>query len=120
MTNILFAVSYKMYMAYENTPIRIISVKNNKSGNITLHNIVTGAPEIHPIGFGHYVRDNAKNLIRENDLFQIPSIIQMWSRDWMQLLETDILSFINSWYITEEEWLKYANNPKLITGENEY
>jgi twitching motility protein PilT len=60
------------------------------------------------------------NLIRENDLFQIPSIIQMWSRDWMQLLETDILSFINSWYITEEEWLKYANNPKLITGENEY
>lgn len=54
------------------------------------------------------------NLIRENDLHQIPSVIQMWSREGMQLLETDIVSYIRKWIITEEEWLKFSNNPKLI------
>lgn len=54
------------------------------------------------------------NLIRENDLHQIPSVIQMWSREWMRLLETDIIEFINTGLISEEEWLKYANNPKLV------
>lgn len=54
------------------------------------------------------------NLIRENDLHQIPSIMQMWSRDGMQILEKDIIDFINTWYISEEEWLKYANNPKIV------
>lgn len=54
------------------------------------------------------------NLIRENDLHQIPSIIQMSSREWMQLLENDIIKLINQWIISEEEWLKFSNNPKLI------
>ena len=54
------------------------------------------------------------NLIRENDLHQIPSVIQMWQREWMQLLETDIIALINQWMISEEEGLKYSNNPKLI------
>lgn len=54
------------------------------------------------------------NLIRENDLHQIPSIIQMWSRDWMQLLEKDIIELVNAWLISFEEWLKYSNNPKLV------
>ncbi len=54
------------------------------------------------------------NLIRENDLHQIPSVMQMSSREWMQILEKDILELINSGQITEEEWLKYANNPKFI------
>lgn len=54
------------------------------------------------------------NLIRENDLHQIPSVIQMSSREWMQLLETDIIKLIQLWAISEEEWLKYSNNPKLI------
>lgn len=54
------------------------------------------------------------NLIRENDLHQLPSVMQMWSRDWMQILEKDIIDLINMWYITEEEWLKYANNPKVV------
>lgn len=54
------------------------------------------------------------NIIRENELHQLPSVIQMWSREWMQLLEKDIIELINMWYITEEEWLKYSNNPKLI------
>jgi twitching motility protein PilT len=34
------------------------------------------------------------NLIRENDLAQLPSVIQMSSREGMQLLENDIISFI--------------------------
>ncbi len=54
------------------------------------------------------------NLIRENDLHQIPSIMQMGSRDGMQILEKDIIDLINMWYISLEEWLKYANNPKLV------
>ena len=54
------------------------------------------------------------NLIRENDLHQIPSVIQMGSREWMQLLEKDIVDLITMWFITEEEWMKFANNPKLI------
>lgn len=60
------------------------------------------------------------NLIRENDLHQLPSVIQMWSREWMQLLEDDIISFINKWLITKEEGLKYSNNPKLIQEMSDY
>lgn len=61
------------------------------------------------------VKNNAiANLIRENSLHQIPSVMQMSSREWMQILEKDIIDLINSWIITEEEWLKYANNPKII------
>ena len=60
------------------------------------------------------------NLIRENDLHQIPSVIQMWWREWMQLLETDIIALINQWYISKEEWLKYSNNPKLIKENDNY
>jgi len=54
------------------------------------------------------------NLIRENDIHQMPSVIQMWQKEWMQLLETDIIEFIQTWQITKEEWLKFSNNPKLI------
>lgn len=54
------------------------------------------------------------NLIRENDLHQLPSVIQMWIREGMQLLENDIIKLIKEWYISEEEWLKYSNTPKLI------
>lgn len=61
------------------------------------------------------VRNGAiANLIRENDLHQIPSVIQTSGREGMQLLETDIVNFIRSWEITEEEGYKYANNHKLI------
>jgi hypothetical protein len=38
----------------------------------------------------------------------------MSSREGMQLLENDIISFIQRWIITEEEGLRYSNNPKLI------
>lgn len=61
------------------------------------------------------VKNNAiANLIRENELHQIPSVMQMWAREWMQILEKDIIDLINLWSISLEEWLKYANNPKVI------
>jgi twitching motility protein PilT len=58
--------------------------------------------------------DAISNLIRENELYQIPSAIQTWGRDGMRLLEQDIIELINAGFISEEEWYKYANNPKLI------
>jgi twitching motility protein PilT len=61
------------------------------------------------------IRNSAvANLIRENELHQLPSVMQMWSRDWMQILEKDIIDLINIWSISLEEWLKYANNPKIV------
>ncbi|MDD3646464.1 MAG: PilT/PilU family type 4a pilus ATPase [Candidatus Gracilibacteria bacterium] len=54
------------------------------------------------------------NIIRESELHQLPSVIQMGQRESMQLLEKDIVSMINSGLITEEEGLRYSNNPKLI------
>lgn len=54
------------------------------------------------------------NIIRENDLHQMPSVMQMWNNEWMQLLEKDIVDAINKWQISIEEWMKYANNPKYI------
>ena len=54
------------------------------------------------------------NLIRENNLHQVPSVLQMWSTEWMQLLEKDIIDAVNSWFITLEEWLKYSNNQKYV------
>lgn len=54
------------------------------------------------------------NLIRENDIHQIPTTMQMWKREGMQLLEDDIISLIQTGVITQDEWMKYANNPRLI------
>ena len=54
------------------------------------------------------------NLIRENDIHQIPTTIQMGKREWMQLLEDDIIHLIQMWEITVEEGMKYANNSRLI------
>lgn len=61
------------------------------------------------------VNNNAiSNLIRENDLHQIPTAIQMGKRDGMQLLEDDIINLIQTGIISQDEGLKYANNPRLI------
>ncbi len=54
------------------------------------------------------------NLIRENELHQIPSILQTGSREWMQLLENDLVQLVLSWEVTEEEAIRYANNPKFL------
>ncbi|MCH8519099.1 Flp pilus assembly complex ATPase component TadA, partial [Candidatus Gracilibacteria bacterium] len=54
------------------------------------------------------------NLIRENDIHQIPTSMQMGRREGMQLLEDDIVHLIQRGIITEEEGIKYANSPKAI------
>ena len=54
------------------------------------------------------------NLIRENELHQIPSVIQTWGREGMQLLETDLIWLVWAWQVSLEEALRYANNPKLV------
>ncbi len=54
------------------------------------------------------------NLIRENEIHQLPSVMQTSWREWMQMLEQDLLQYINEWDITLEEWLKYANQPKFL------
>lgn len=54
------------------------------------------------------------NLIRENQLHQIPSIMQTSKREGMQVIEQDIIDFIHEGEITIDEGLKYANNPKYI------
>ncbi len=54
------------------------------------------------------------HLIRENELHQIPSVMQTSSREGMQIIEQDLLQFINEGDITLEEGLKYANMPKFI------
>ena len=43
------------------------------------------------------------NLIRENDIHQIPTAIQMGKREGMQLLEDDIIQLIQLGEITLEE-----------------
>ena len=58
------------------------------------------------------------NLIRENDIHQIPTAMQMGKRDGMQLLEDDIMRLIQMGLITQEEGVKYANNPRMITDGN--
>jgi twitching motility protein PilT len=61
------------------------------------------------------IKTNAvSNLIRENELHQLPSVMQTSGKDGMQILEQDILQFINEGEITLEEGLKYSNNPKYI------
>ncbi len=54
------------------------------------------------------------NLIRENQLHQIPSVMQTSKREGMQVIEQDIIDLIHEGEITVDEGLKYANNPKYI------
>ena len=55
-----------------------------------------------------------KNLIRENELHQIPSVMQTSRREGMQVIEQDIVEFEKNGEISLEEGLKYANNPKYV------
>ena len=54
------------------------------------------------------------NLIRENEIHQIPTSMQMGRREGMQLLEDDIIKLLQMGQIGYEEAIKYSNNPKLI------
>jgi twitching motility protein PilT len=61
------------------------------------------------------VRNTAvSHLIRENELHQLPSIMQTSSKEGMRVIEQDLLQYVNEGEISLEEGLKYANNPKYI------
>jgi len=54
------------------------------------------------------------NLIRENKIHQIPSIIQTGKKDGMQLLDQHILEFLMSGRITPEEAYMRCNNKQAF------
>ena len=54
------------------------------------------------------------NLVRENKIHQIPSIIQTAKKDGMQLLDQHILEFLMSGRITAEEAYMKANNKQAF------
>jgi twitching motility protein PilT len=54
------------------------------------------------------------NLIRENKIHQIPSIIQTGKKDGMQLLDQHIMEFLMSGKITPEEAYMRSNNKQVF------
>ena len=54
------------------------------------------------------------NLIRENKIHQIPSIIQTGKKDGMQLLDQHVLEFLMQGMITPEEAYMKANNKQAF------
>ena len=54
------------------------------------------------------------NLIRENKIHQIPSIIQTGKKDGMQQLDQHILEFLMSGKITPEEAYMKCNNKQAF------
>ncbi len=54
------------------------------------------------------------NLIRENKIHQMPSIIQTGKKEGMQLLDQHILEFLMSGKITPEEAYMKSNNKSLF------
>lgn len=54
------------------------------------------------------------NLIRENKIHQIPSIIQTGKKDGMQLLDQHVLEFLMQQMITPEEAYMKANNKQAF------
>jgi twitching motility protein PilT len=54
------------------------------------------------------------NLIRENKIHQIPSIIQTGKKDGMQLLDQHILEFLMSGRITPQEAYMKCNNKQAF------
>lgn len=51
------------------------------------------------------------NLIRENQVHQLESVIQTWKQEWMQLLDEDIIQQVQLGNISVEDAVKYSNDP---------
>jgi twitching motility protein PilT len=54
------------------------------------------------------------SVIRENNLHQLESIIQMNKMSWMILLDESILAAVSSWDISWEEAINSSNSPEAI------
>ena len=56
-----------------------------------------------------------RNLIREEKVFELPSIMQMSSKDGMQTLDQALADLIRRNLVTKEEAMKKSSNPKRLT-----
>lgn len=56
------------------------------------------------------------NLIRENQVHQLESVIQTWKQEWMQLLDEDIMQQVQMWNISVEDAIKNSNDPQGMRG----
>jgi len=54
------------------------------------------------------------NLIRENQVYQLESVIQTWKQEWMQLLDEDIVQQVQLGNISVEDAVKYSNDPVVV------
>jgi len=57
------------------------------------------------------------NLIRENQIAQIKNILQTHKKEWMVLLEDDLIEKISSWLISIDIAMMAANNPSYLMNE---
>jgi len=58
--------------------------------------------------------DSISNLIRENKAYQIPTYIQVSTKDSMQTMEQSLQKLVISGTITRESALAHANNPEEL------
>ncbi|MBW3535150.1 MAG: type IV pilus twitching motility protein PilT [Gemmatimonadetes bacterium] len=80
---------------------QVLLRKSGGKGRVAAHEIMVGTSAI-------------SNLIRENKVFQIPSIIQTGKKDGMQLLDQHILEFLMSGQIDPVEAYMKANNKQAF------
>jgi len=74
-------------------------------GRIAAHEIMLGTPAI-------------RNLIRENKIPQMVSVMQTGMRDGMQTLDSNLQTLVKARKIKQEEALEKCNNKKLFDGTN--
>ena len=55
-----------------------------------------------------------KNLIREDKIYQIPSLIQSGSKEGMQSLDSDIQRLLRQGKIEKSDAIKVAENPEVF------
>jgi len=75
------------------------------NGRVAAYEIMLGTPAI-------------RNLIRENKVPQMISVIQTSQREGMQTLDSDMQHLVKSRRITQQAALEKANNKKLFGGGN--
>jgi len=75
------------------------------NGRVAAYEIMLGTPAI-------------RNLIRENKVPQMISVIQTSSREGMQTLDADLQQLVKSRKITQNSALEKANNKKLFGSGN--
>jgi len=80
---------------------QVLLRKKDGQGRCAAREIMVGTPAV-------------SNLIRENKVFQIPSIIQTGKKDGMQLLDQHILEFLMSGQVDPLEAYMKANNKQAF------